>query len=424
VVHVLNITIFSDIFPPDMGGGATRAYNIAKCLVQQGHNIQIVTSLPHYPIGLLQLKALRLKEIKHENWHIICLPTLGLPHKGFFNRLINYCWYAFFSLMALTKIHHSNIVFCSGPHPFADFSAYLFKVIKRAKMIIDISDLWPETIPFESLPGYSLVQGIGCTLNKLILGFFCDGVCIFNERALKFVKSRYDYRKPTAIVPNFVDTHTFIYDQMAKTKKETLTNLVSEDVADKFVVLYHGVIGPYQKIENVVKAAGAAREIDKILFIVIGDGEEKERAMDLAKKGGLDNIIFLPKISRKVIAKAVAESDLGLVPIVSNNPLMIKVSVTTKALEFLSCGTPIIAPKDSFIGRIASTAKAGFEVDFSDPSQIYHTIKHALDHPALFRQMRERARRIVSKNFSYDKLCQVLSSMIIDVDKLDKTSKF
>jgi len=415
--------MFSDIFPPDMGGGATRAYNIAKCLAQQGHNIQIVTLWPHYPIGLLKLKALRLKETQKRNWRIIRLPTLGLPHKGFFNRLINYCWYAFFSLIALAKIRYSKVIFCSGPHPLTDFSAYIFKLVKRAKMIVDLSDLWPETLPFESSPVYRLVQGIGYTLNKLILRFLSDGIVIFNERALNFVRSRYDYRKLTAIVPNFVDTHTFFYDQRTKTKKETLTNLISEHIVSKFVVLYHGVIGPYQKIENVVKAARDAREVHRILFLIIGDGEEKERVMSLAKEEGLNNVIFLPMISRKAVAKVVAESDLGLVPVVSNNPLMTYISMTTKALEFLSCGTPIIAPKDSYIGRIASTAKVGYEVDFRDPSQIFQAIRLASDNPIIFQKMRKQARWTACQHFSYDKLCQVLSSMIVSLDKIDTTQK-
>lgn len=326
--------------------------------------------------------------------------------------------------MTLAKIRYSKVIFCSGPHPFADFSAYVFKVIKRAKMIVDISDLWPETLPFESMVGYRLVQGIGYTLNKLILKFFSDGLCIHNERALDFVRSRYDYHKPTAIVHNFVDTHTFVYDQMAQNKKETLTNLVSGGVAGKFVVLYHGVIGPYQKIGNVVKAAEAAQEVNRILFLVIGDGEDKKKVIDLAKKEGLDNIVFLPIISRKVIAKVVAESDLGLVPIVSDNPLTIHVSMPIKALEFLSCGTPILAPKDSYIGKIVSAAKAGFEVDFRDPLQIYQAIKYASDHPLILRKMRKRAKGIVSKYFSYDKLCKGLSSIVLIADNQDKTSKF
>jgi glycosyltransferase involved in cell wall biosynthesis len=404
--------LFANIFPPDIGGGATRAFNIAMCLIQQGHNLQIVTSVPHYPSGLPILKALRLSEEKHGSWWILRLPTSGLPHKGFLRRVINYCWYSVFCLVCFTKVRYSDVVFCIGPHPFTDFPAYLFKKVKGAKMLVDISDLWPETVPIGSSLGNTLLQGVGYVLNRIVLRIFSDGLCIYNKRALKFIKSRYDYKKPAVIIENFADTNLFIYNKKAKTDKEILTKLMPTLQKSRFVVLYHGVIGPYQRIENVVKAAKIAQNIPQVLFVIVGDGERKERALKLMKEEGLTNIVFLPTMSRRLVSKIVAESDLGLVPIVSNNPLTIYVSMPIKATEFLASGTPILAPAGSYIGNIVSNAQAGFEVDFRNPSEIYQFIKWAVAHPLLFQKMRKRARQVSVNRFSYKHVCETLDSMI------------
>ena len=47
----LKVLIIAQYFPPDMGGGATRAYNVAKGLKLNGCEVTVVTAFPHYPSG-------------------------------------------------------------------------------------------------------------------------------------------------------------------------------------------------------------------------------------------------------------------------------------------------------------------------------------------------------------------------------------
>jgi len=45
----LRVLILAEYFPPDMGGGATRAYNVARGLVLNGCEVTVVAAFPHYP---------------------------------------------------------------------------------------------------------------------------------------------------------------------------------------------------------------------------------------------------------------------------------------------------------------------------------------------------------------------------------------
>jgi glycosyltransferase involved in cell wall biosynthesis len=394
-----------------MGGGATRALNIVECLSQRSYDLQMVTSVPHYPLGPQKLDPFHISEEKDKGLIVIRLPSLGLLHGGFLGRLINYCWYALFCLVSIGKIRYSDVVICLGPHPFTDFPAFLFKKVKGARMILDISDLWPEAISFKSSFVNSLIQGIGYSLNKLILRFFSDGICVLNERALNFIINRYDYEKPATVVYNITNTDMFVYDHKAKKEKKALKGLVPGLAENKFVILYHGILGSAQKIENIVKAAKLAQSVYQILFVIIGEGEKKEIARKLAEDEHLNNIVFLPMINRKLICKIVAESDLGLLPIVSST-LHIYILMTSKAAEFLASGTPLLAPVGSYIGKLVSSAGAGFEIDFAHPDQIYQSIKWVFDHPLLFDQMKERARKIAVERFSQNHFSKVLCSFV------------
>ena len=47
----MKVLIISQYFPPDIGGGSTRAYNITKGLIRKGCKVILITAFPHYPTG-------------------------------------------------------------------------------------------------------------------------------------------------------------------------------------------------------------------------------------------------------------------------------------------------------------------------------------------------------------------------------------
>jgi colanic acid biosynthesis glycosyl transferase WcaI len=399
----LIIVIFTLLFPPDFGGGATRAMNIAKCMVNLGHEVRVISSVPHYPDGAPISKALRFYVENIEGIKVVRLPTIGLPHKGILARFVIFCWYGFFSLFALKMCKGANKIMSFGSHPFADISSYLAKIVTGSNLTIDISDIWPETLELTAKSSLtkSIFNGLGRFANNIVLNDFADNLSVYNERALNFILCHYNYKKKAVVLYNSVDTEGLVYDRKLKLNKKNLC--ASRHICDKvhFVVLYHGIIGPYQNVENIVRAASIeSKDLGRALFIIVGEGESKKKVAKLAQDMHLQNTIILNKLSRKDMAKILMESDLGLVPIVSENPLAIYVAMPSKAAEFLAAGTPILAPKGSFIGSMVSSSNAGFEVDFNDPNEIYKAIKCSLLNPKLHQIQSNCARELAEKRFS------------------------
>jgi len=409
------VTIISLLFPPDMGGGATRAMNIAESLVQLGHEVRIITSIPHYPRGAPILKSLRARRQNIGEMKITRLPILGLPHKGFVNRFVIYSWFAFLSFLELGRCRGSSKIISIGPHPFTDISSYAIKIATKSSLLIDISDLWPETWVLDNRFANALFQGVGYCLNKIVLRHLVDGLSVYNERALDYLVNRYGFCKQHVVIYNSADTRKFTYDHETKVRKENLRTILGKDVNNRFVVLYHGVIGPYQRIETIIDAASIEeRELGKALFIIVGEGEQKEKAIQRARNIGNRNVVFLPRMNRSEIQKIVAESDLGLVPIVSEQDLTLYVSMPLKATEFLASGTPVLVPKGSFIGKFVTRDQAGLEVDFSSPSNIFEAIKKVATDSEAYEQMARHARQVAVDHFSLDQINEVIRSIMTD----------
>ncbi len=110
--------------------------------------------------------------------------------------------------------------------------------------------------------------------------------------------------------------------------------------------------------------------------------------------------------------KIVAESDLGLVPIVSKQNLAIYVSMPLKAAEFLASGTPVLVPKGSFIGKIVTEAQAGLEVDFSNPSMVFEAIRRILDDGERHDSMAKRARQVAVDRFSLGNINEAIRNIM------------
>jgi len=52
----LNVLVLAQYFPPDMGGGSTRASNVVKGLLCRGCGVKVVAAFPHYPHGKVPME--------------------------------------------------------------------------------------------------------------------------------------------------------------------------------------------------------------------------------------------------------------------------------------------------------------------------------------------------------------------------------
>src|SRR5665647_692159 len=196
--------VFVDIFPPSMGGGATRAFCIMQSLVALGFHVTVITTACIYPIGK-SIFALRLRPEQQSNLTIIRVPSLNLPFKGLLNRILNYSISGLSMLVESSKMKKIDLIFSIGMHPFTDFGAYLVKVANsKSHFIVDISDVFPEE---------SLFRLTGHALNRSLLQM-SDSITVHNKRMKQLFETRYDYHKQIVVLHNSVDTRAVSYTHL------------------------------------------------------------------------------------------------------------------------------------------------------------------------------------------------------------------
>ncbi|HDJ89784.1 MAG TPA: hypothetical protein ENG40_03740, partial [Thermoprotei archaeon] len=142
----MHFLILSQIFPPDMGGSSTRAYNIAKGLILNNIDVTVVAGFPHYPSGnvpkKLRKKALSIQYM--DGFKVIRTFIPPLPAKGLVNRMILFLSYMISSLFPVFLIRKIDVVFASNPQILVIVPALIYKILYRVPIMLNVDDLWPE----------------------------------------------------------------------------------------------------------------------------------------------------------------------------------------------------------------------------------------------------------------------------------------
>ena len=234
----------------------------------------------------------------------------------------------------LTKLHKTWPFDVVHVHSVPDFQVFAARGAKRrgARVILDIHDIVPEFYlsKFKAgtrSPGFRLLVHV----ERLSTGF-ADKVIISND----IWKNRLVARSVTAdkcqVVLNYVDTTRF----SRRTRKRT---------DGRFVAVYPGGLQWHQGLDVAIRAFGRLRDtLPNAELHIYGDGSEKDKLEQLIDELALRKIVFIhPPIPHEKVAEVIAEGDLGIVPKRADS--FGNEAYSTKILEFMSQGIPVLAAK-------------------------------------------------------------------------------
>ncbi len=161
---------------------------------------------------------------------------------------------------------------------------------------------------------------------------FSDHVIISNHIWEKTLKSRSVRDNKCTTIINYPDKRWF-------NKQKRNRN------GDKIIMIYPGTLNWHQGLDIAIKAFAIIKDkIPEAEFHIYGDGPTKYELAILIKELGLQERIFLKKpMSIDKIAEVMASADVGIVPKRDNS--FGGEAFSTKTLEFMSLGVPIIVSK-------------------------------------------------------------------------------
>ena len=144
----LSEIILTQYFPPEVGAPQNRLFELAIRLKKIGVDVTVLTAMPNYP----QMKIYE----GYEDQDYIYEEIDGIPvhrasiylpkSKSIIQRLLNYFSFVYSSArVGKNKVGDVDVIMCESPPLFLGYSALYLKRKKKAKLIFNVSDLWPES---------------------------------------------------------------------------------------------------------------------------------------------------------------------------------------------------------------------------------------------------------------------------------------
>jgi colanic acid biosynthesis glycosyl transferase WcaI len=394
----MKILYVSQYFPPEMGAPAARASELSRHWANMGHDVTVLTGFPNHPTGVVPreyaAKFRRLvvrEEISAVN--VVRTWLLPFPNRKAYERILNYSSFCLSAASTGLLVSRPDVVIASSPQLLVGLSGLWLARCKRVPFVFEVRDLWPESLAAVGAgDGNSMLHR---TLAK-IAGFLyrnCDRLVVvtpaFEDHLIKY----WDLpRNKISVIENGVETDLFTPVLKTDLRKRW-------DAEKKFVVSYIGTMGMAHGLETVITAAAKLRDTNpEILFLLVGEGAEKERIVALAKERSLNNLQFVDQQPRQEIPAYIVASDACLVPLKKTD--VFKTVIPTKMLEFMSCARPVILGVEGQARTILEEARGGISIEPEDPQALADAICYLAANRDHARILGENGREYIVRKFS------------------------
>jgi colanic acid biosynthesis glycosyl transferase WcaI len=398
----VKILYVSQYFPPEMGAPAARADELSRHWARIGHDVTVLTGFPNHPTGLVpedwrsRFHRLHYTETV-DGVRIIRTWLWPLPNRKVHERIRNYASFCVSAAISGLALHKPQVIIATSPQLLVALSGWWLAFWKRVPFIFEVRDLWPESLAAVGAgnEGTVLHRTLGA-----IAGFLyhrADRVVVVTP-AFKDHLIRY-WRVPAArisIVENGVETDLFRLDPTAMEVRKQLK------LQDRFLICYIGTMGNAHGLDTLIDAAEQLQTaLPNAMFLLIGEGAEKERIIELAVARGLTNIQFLGQQPREQIPAYVSAADLCLV--ILKKTELFKTVIPTKLLEYMACERPVIVAVDGQARQIVEEADGGVFVEPENSKALVEAILDLAENPDRRRQMGASGRQYVVSKFSREK---------------------
>jgi len=401
----VKILYVSQYFPPEMGAPAARAGELSRHWARMGHQVTVLTGFPNHPTGVVpedwrsRLHHLRYTETV-DGVSVARTWLWPLPNRKAHERIRNYVSFSVSAAVSGLDLQKPDVVIATSPQLLCALSGWWLAFWNRVPFIFEVRDLWPESLAAVGAgsEGTLLHRTLGA-----IAGFLyrrADRIVVVSP-AFKDHLIRY-WNVPAAkisVVENGVETDLFRPTPAAMEVRKQLK------VEDRFLICYIGTMGNAHGLQTLVAAAEELQTaLPNAMFLLIGEGAEKEQIVELAAARGLANIRFLGQQPRERIPAYVSSADLCLVMLKKTE--LFKTVIPTKLLEYMACERPVIVAVDGQARKIVEEAEAGVFVESENSKALAKAILDLAEKPERRRQMGASGRQYIVNKFSREKTAQ------------------
>ena len=310
-------------------------------------------------------------------------------------------------LKSFQGIRKQDIVLVVTTPPLLPFLVSLACRLRRAKCILRIEDIYPETLIATGLfRQRNILMRFFSYMNKILYLSF-EQIVVLGRDMDQLVKNKLGgTNKHVTIIPNWADV-----DLIKPTSKEDNFLLRELGLTDKFIIQCAGNMGRAQGIENVFKAVEIIKNENDIHFLFIGSGAMRSWMDRLIRDRELHNVTILNQRPRSDQKNFLNACDIAIISLL---PGMTGAGVPSRLYNIMSAGKPIIAVtgSGSEIEHVVREENIGWFVSADQPEKLAEVIMDARSNPERLLEMSKRARCVAVTKYSQQRVIKEYLELI------------
>lgn len=356
------VIMLSQFYDPEP---AYKGQIFAEEIAELGYNVEVVTGFPNYPGGIVYT-GFRIRPINRSRVNGIDITRLPLypSHNGSsLNRALNYISFAASACLYLTFFaRRADLVYVYHPPLTVGLAAVTAQLFRRAPVILDIHDLWPDTLP-----------ATGMLTNRRLLRIVDRACNWLYRRATRIVLHSEGFRQQLILrgVPAGKMKSVLGWAHEVGFMDQIINAPVAMADGYGFKLLYAGNVGKAQALGTVIEAAKLLREkgLEKsVTFYILGSGAMLDELNTRADDLGLKNVRFLPRVPLSEVGPFLASADALLVHL-RDDPLF-TITIPSKTQSYMMAGKPIIMAVRGEAATLVEKAGAGVAIAPEDPGAL------------------------------------------------------
>ena len=370
--------------------GGTRHHELARHLVDFGHQVTIIASPVSYLTGTAKARIRwKDRQVDERGVEIIRAYTLPALHRSFVWRVFSFLSFMVSSFLIGLSVKKVDLVWGTTPPIFQGVTAWLLARLKRVPFLFEVRDLWPAfAIAVGVLKNRTLICLSGW-LEKFIYRR-ADHIVVNSPGFIEHVKLRGG--KQIDLIPNGADPEMFDPQLDGKDFRN------QHNLGTDFVVLYAGAHGLSNDLGVVLEAANLLKTEKGLRFVLVGDGKEKPALMNQAASRNLANVLFIPPAPKTEMPQVLAGADACIAIL---KPIeLYKTTYPNKVFDYMAAGKAVLLVIDGVVRELVEQAGAGIFVEPGNPAALASAVRQLKKNPGDAEKMGRAGRLYIENKFS------------------------
>lgn len=399
------VLVITQNFAPEIGSAANRMERVCEFLNEVG-DVTVLTTEPQYPQKEIYSKSLFEQSLSTKIVVKRVQTRKYATEKNLFSRFLLYLEVFIKLLLAIRQEKQNyDIILATTPPLSIPLVALLAKRKFKADLVLDVRDLWPESMRIFSHSVATIARWSSYWIEKVIYQK-ADRIIVNSEGFIPFIRKKVGEKKEILFLPNALTLDEF-YPERSFVRKESLK------------VVYAGNMGAAQDLDSFILLAKSLRSYPHICFQMIGYGADYDRIQKQVSDEQIQNIEISPPEPRKKIIEHLKKADVAYVGL-ENIPILHTV-IPGKVIDYMGMALPIIGVASGCSKKIIEEARAGIIFEKKQILAIKKVLLNWANHPEIRFYHGENGRAFAEKHFNWE-LNQSLMNKFVMGDEDEEKS--